>query len=362
MIKLPHLPDGFTPAFLTEVLRASGVLSDRAEVASVTRSQVGEGTGMMSEVAVLTLTYTGDSESLPASFIAKFASQVETNRQVAQSYRLYERETRYFIELDAQTTARTPATYYCACDGERMLILMEDMRDYTVGSQVEGALLRQSELALDELARLHATFQGKVDDLDWIPHIADSYHADNMRTLTRSGFETMCDKFGDAVSRSLRDRQAEFLDAIPALQQSMVRPPITLCHGDYRMENLLYGNKAGQYPVVVLDWQGPLRARGMNDVALFLTQSATTEIRRSHEKDLLARYVEGLRNNGVESQSLEHVWEDYRMATLYNWIYITVVAGTLDVSNAAAFAWISQSLARHSAATDDLDVFELMPS
>ena len=239
---------------------------------------------------------------------------------------------------------------------------MEDLRDYTVGSQVEGATLRQSELALDELARLHAPFQTNVEALDWIPSIAHSYHADNMLALTRSGFDTMCEKFGDVVTDSLRRRRDRFLDAIPALQEYMASTPVTLCHGDYRMENLLYGNRPGHHPVVVLDWQGPLQARGMNDVALFLTQSATEEVRREHERDLLERYIEGLRKHGAESPGFDDVWEDYRHTTLYNWVYIAVVAGTLDVSNAAAFAWISRSLARHSAASDDLDVFELLPS
>ncbi len=362
MINLPHLPDGFAPDLLTDVLRANGALPPGTSVASVSHSQVGEGTGMMSEVAALAVTYSDDNHDLPASFIAKFASQVETNRQVALSYRLYERESRYFAELDPQTTVCTPATYYSACDGERMLILMEDLRDYRVGSQVEGATLEQAELAVDALARLHAPFQDKVGALDWIPSIAGSYHADNMLTLTTAGFDTMCEKFPDVVTRSLIDRKSQFLAAIPDLQAYMASAPVTLCHGDFRMENLLYGTSPGHHPVVVLDWQGPLQARGINDVALFLTQSATTAVRQAHEKDLLARYLEGLRANGASCPESEAFWAQYRWATLYNWIYITVVAGTLDVSNAAAYAWISESLARHSAASEDLAVFELLPA
>ena len=76
----------------------------------------------------------------------------------------------------------------------------------------------------------------------------------------------------------------------------------------------------------------------------------------------IMREMHCMRENGVDCPAFDEVWEDYRMATLYNWVYITVVAGTLDVSNAAAFAWISQSLARHSAAADDLEVLALLPS
>ena len=362
MLKLPHLPDGFTPSFMTEVLRHAGVLAQDQAVVAVSPSQVGEGTGMMSEVAGLSVTYAQQNLVAPQNFIAKFASQIETNRQIALSYRLYERETRFFNELDPLTSARTPHIYFSGCDGERMLILMEDMRDYDVGSQVAGATLRQSELAIDELAKLHGAFCNDVDTLDWIPLIADSYHADNMVELTRAGFEPMFEKFEGALTHDLWARRERFLGSIRDLQAYMASGPLTLCHGDYRMENLLYGNRSTHHPVVVLDWQGPLRARGINDVALFLTQSTRTDVRREHEKTLLDRYARGLQTNGAARPSAEEIWSQYRMATLYNWIYITVVAGTLDVSNATAHAWIYQSLLRHSAASLDLGVFDLLPA
>ena len=108
MLELPDLLAGFTPDFLTELLRNQKILPASGEVASVTREQVGDGTGMMSKVARLVIEYQGDSDAAPASFIAKYASQNETNRGIALQYKLYKRETRYVSELDPLTTARTP--------------------------------------------------------------------------------------------------------------------------------------------------------------------------------------------------------------------------------------------------------------
>ena len=51
-------------------------------------------------------------------------------------------------------------------------------------------------------------------------------------------------------------------------------------------------------------------------------------------------------------------WEDYLQAMLYNWCYVAVVSGTLDASNARAFAWMSQMVARQVAATDDHRLME----
>ena len=361
MKKLPDLPAGFTPAFLSELLHDDGVLPSGSSVLTVTREQVGDGTGMMAELSRLLVTYEGDPGQAPASFIAKYASQNETNRGIALSYNLYERESRFISELDPQTSARTPKAYYSGRDGDRLLILMEDMTDYQVGSQVEGATLRQSELAVDELAKLHAAFWQRVDQLDWVPGIAHSYHAENMHSLAQVGIDGVIEKFGDYLTPRMVQERDRFLAAIPEMQDWMISEPVTLVHGDYRMENLLYGCEPGHDPVAVIDWQGPLVARGMNDVALFLGQSTRTDVRREHERALIDRYVEGLKAGGVPAADLVDAWEDYRRTLMYNWVYVAVVAGTLDASNETAYAWMAQMVARQSAASEDLDILELMP-
>ena len=98
----------------------------------------------------------------------------------------------------------------------------------------------------------------------------------------------------------------------------------------------------------------------MVDVALILAQSTRTEVRRQHERSLLARYVDGLVALGVDHYDAQVAWDDYRQAMLYNWVYVAVVAGTLDVHNEKAFAWMSQMVSRQSAATTDLAVFDLI--
>ncbi len=127
------------------------------------------------------------------------------------------------------------------------------------------------------------------------------------------------------------------------------------------MENFLYGTKPEHHRMAIVDWQGPLLARGMQDVALLLGQSTQIEVRRAHERPLLQRYLDGLADLGVTDYSLEEAWDDYRHTLLHHWTYMTVVAGTLDASNERAFAWMSQMVARQVAATDDLGLLELLP-
>ena len=358
---LPPMPGGLTPEWLTRALREKGVLAADTAITGVAASQVGEGVGMMSEVSRLTPTYDGPAGGAPRSFIAKYASQNPTNRQIAMSFNLYEREVRYFAELDALTSARCPAAYLTELDGDGFLILMEDMADYRVGNQILGATLDEAELAIDELARLHAAFWNDVDGIAWIPHVSGSRHAANMQAGTAAGWETMLSLFGEYLSPAVVAMRDDLMPSIAPLQQYMDRPPLTLSHGDYRMENFLFGTRPEHHPMVILDWQGPLLARGMQDVALLLGQSARVEVRRGHERDLLRRYLDGLAAEGVAGYGFEEAWIHYRHAMLYNWAYATVVSGTLDATNERGFAWMARMVARQTAATEDLTLIEMLP-
>ena len=64
---LPALPDGFTVPFVTEALRSVGVLGPSAQVVDVQLEPVGEGSGMMSDLARLRLQYDTPDPSLPVS-------------------------------------------------------------------------------------------------------------------------------------------------------------------------------------------------------------------------------------------------------------------------------------------------------
>ena len=356
---LPEFPQGFTPEYLTKSL--GGVfLPEGTSISKVSQSPLGEGTGMMADIAKLDLTFEGNCEGLPNSVIAKYASENPTNREVAMLYNLYERETRFSEELDPLTEARCPEFYFTGLDNGNFVILMEDMTDYEVGSQSVGATLAQTELAIDELVKLHASFWERVDHLDWVPGIADSYHADNMNNLANSGWDTMVETFGDFIPARIRAQRDRFLAAIPGLQAQRMSAPMTLCHGDFRMENLLYGIEPEHHPLAVIDWQGPLKARGMFDVALFLGQSTQTDVRQSYEKQILERYLDGLVSRGVDGLSFDDLWSDYQSCMLYDWVYAAVVAGTLDSTNEAGFAWMSQMIARQVAASDDLDLFSML--
>ena len=358
---LPAMPEGITPEWLTQILHEGGTLAPDTEIVEIAREPVGEGVGMMSELLRLIPTYGGNKGDAPSSIIAKYPSQIPANREIATTYNFYEREVRYFAELAPLTTAACPNTYFTHIDGENFIILMEDMADYEVGNQAIGATLAQTEIGLDEMAKLHAAFWEKTSDIEWIPHVANSFHATNMQTLTPMAWDTMTTTFATLFPDALLAKRDDFLASIPALQAYTGRPPITLAHGDFRMENLLFGTKPQQYAMAIIDWQAPLLGRGMQDVTLLMGQSTQTDVRRAHERALLLRYLSALAALGVTGYSFEEAWGDYRHTHLYNWAYTSVVAGTMDTSNERTFAWMSQMIARQVATTMDLNLLDLLP-
>ena len=90
------------------------------------------------------------------------------------------------------------------------------------------------------------------------------------------------EKFGDYLTPLYGQHHAAFLERLPGLQAGM-DTALSLCV----MATIgwrIYCTATNRIMTrTVIDWQGPLRARGMNDVALFLGQS-TQMMRRSPSK------------------------------------------------------------------------------
>lgn len=354
-LQLPSMPNGLSPEWLTACLSAAGIAAG-AKVTAVRRAGVGEGVGMMSELSCLQLTWSETRPDLPSSVIAKYASTNPVNRAAANGFHVYEREVRYFLEVDAHTTMRTPRVYFAKLEPDNYLLLMENLGEYRIGSQAAGAGLDDATLAIDQLAKLHAPFWGNTQSLDWVPHIEGSYHADGILMMATNGWDPMVSTFGVHIPESVRAGRDAVLAAIPALQAQMNSAPLTLIHGDFRMDNVLFGQKPGQDSIVILDWQGPLKAKGIVDVAVLLGQNTLTDVRRTHERALIERYVRGLASLGV-NYPLATAWQDYLDALLYQWCYCATITGSLDGSNPTAAAWMAQCAARQSAATVDHNLY-----
>jgi hypothetical protein len=351
--------EGIDAPWLTEVLNASG---HDGTVAEVRTSTIGEGVGMMSELTRLDLTYRHGSG--PSSLIAKSPVTNEANLALAQAFNLYRREVFFYRDLAQRTTARLPKIYFADIDddGADFLILMEDLAHMRLGDQVQGCGLEEARACVEWLGRHHASFWDRTDDpaLAFMPPVWPSYHGEGLVQGFAYGWEPMLEAFGDRIPERYVHMKDLYLSAQPALFQWMSTPPTTLVHGDFRMDNLFFDDSSPTDALLALDWQAALLGRGSQDLVLFLTGSVRSEVRRAHERELVARWHACLCEAGVTGYSADDAWDDYRRAVAYTWTIVVVVCGTVDRTNERANAWVSVMLERTLEAMDDLDIGTLV--
>jgi hypothetical protein len=132
----------------------------------------------------------------------------------------------------------------------------------------------------------------------------------------RFGWEAFTEAFGDQLSAEFVAVGPRLADALPRLPAEAIRAPPTLIHGDYKIENLLFGAQDTPEELVVVDWQGAAVGFGVQDLARFLSMSLTVERRRELEDDLLRSYRSTLALSGVSDYDLAQLRRDYRTALL----------------------------------------------
>ena len=115
----------------------------------------------------------------------------------------------------------------------------------------------------------------------------------------------------DDVER-LVDRAAADYQAFSRL--SGWREPLTFIHGDFRLDNMMFGDGDGVAPFALLDFQLPFLANPLWDVVYFLAGNFEPEWRREHEAELVQHYHSSLVAQGVTGFSLDECWQDYRRA------------------------------------------------
>ncbi|MFM2070850.1 MAG: hypothetical protein RLZZ623_1113 [Actinomycetota bacterium] len=361
----PTQPVELTEAWLTDVLRASGSLDDTTSVASFSTEPVGEGVGMLGVLVRVNLSYDRATAGAPASIIAKFPTLVAGNRAVAMHFRLYEREIRFYLDIEPQVEVSAPKCFAGEIDpstGDAVLLL-EDLGAYTMGDQVAGCTADEAITILDAVVGLHARFWGKtVGDplLASVPAVDDAFQIDGIAGGTAAGWDPCMAMFADIIPDEIKAAKDRFVPAVPDLHRRMGQRQQTVIHGDVRLDNMMFGTQPGQRDVVLLDWS-LITTCGLHDVAYLVTQNVTTDERRAHESRIIEHYHGRLVELGVQNYSLEQCWDDYRLSALQLYAYAIVIAGTLDPSNERGAAFMRQLVSRASAAVMDHNLLSLLP-
>ena len=302
---IPVTFDALTPDWLTETLRAGGLIGD-ARVTTVQWTPVGQGVGVLCQLARLSLSYDRPSAGAPASLVAKLPSPSEQTRAMAHAFHFYEREVAFYRDLRDEVGIHTARPYYAVSDPatQDFTLLLEDLGDRRLGDQVAGVSAEDATLAVAELAKLHAPWWNspRLAALDWMP-VADS-------PVNKAGMSfypqawPLFQQQGHTIPPRLQAVGERMDVACMQILDRFGQGPRTICHGDYRSDNFFFG-RDGQPPLTVVDWQIALQSAGVYDVAYFLSQSVAPEVRRAIERDLLRSYHEALLAGGVRDYSFD---------------------------------------------------------
>ena len=146
----------------------------------------------------------------------------------------------------------------------------------------------------------------------------------------------------------LADVLTEYEDEVISVRE---QGPHTLVHGDTHLGNtyILNDGRSG-----LLDWQIAHRGQGLREVAYFMGTGAPIELRRQHEKDLLALYIETLREKGVVIDlDLDEAFDIYRFWLAYGWDAVQLTRNWEGLQSRES---MDRSWERINAAVEDLDV------
>jgi hypothetical protein len=297
-------PDALSPAWLSDALEL--------DIVGVMLEPVG--TGQMCDSVRVHLTYAPQVDG-PPTVIAKQPAAAPTSRTTALNLRSYEIEVRFYQQLAPELPVRTPHIYYSDIDvaTASFVLLMEDMAPARQGDQLAGCSVGEAEIAIDELVKLHAPRWGdpKLADYDWLHHDPETG-----RMFTLNVLPLLWGGFRERYEERLGPEVHEAGDAlITNLERylSSNHAPLTVVHGDYRLDNLLFGEAGSGAPIAVVDWQTCTHGAGLNDVAYFIGAGLLLDDRLAHERELVERYHDGLAGAGVTDYDFDRCWIDYRL-------------------------------------------------
>jgi aminoglycoside phosphotransferase (APT) family kinase protein len=134
----------------------------------------------------------------------------------------------------------------------------------------------------------------------------------------------------------------------------------SLVHNDFRIDNLLFTSAPdAPRPVLAVDWGTISTGLPGRDLGYLISTSLEPELRRAHERDLVATYNRAL-NAGGQLQSLAETWDDYRYG-LFQTLLICVAASSHSAPSERAEQMFSVMTRRTLQAIRDHDAVSLLP-
>jgi hypothetical protein len=297
-------------------------VSDGARVTDLVEVRIGNGN--VADSVRLVPTWDRPTNA-PASLVAKVPSSQEVSRVTGFATRTYELEAAFYRELAGTVWVNRPICYlsYFDADNQGYVVLLEDLAPAEAGDQIAGCPPEDAAAVMPELAALHAPRWGDPTllDVEWLDRpVPTSVHG--AAKLIPSVFPGFVDRYREHLDPEVIALCETLMGSLEAYL--LDRPGFwTVVHGDFRLDNLLFGGPR----VAVVDWQTVKIGPALSDVAYFIGSALLPEVRRDHEAALVRSYHAQLGEAGV-TLPWEDCWADYRRYT-FDGLLMGIVASML---------------------------------
>jgi len=308
-------PDDLTAEWLTAAVGAGTVQRFATERI---------GTGQMSECYRVALSY---ADGNTGSVVLKVAATDPASRQTGLALGLYEREVRFYTDIAPRIGGPVAPCYSSGFDAETGVfhLLLGDADPAVVGDEIHGASIEQAMLAMAELGRLHAPLLGQdaMADVEWLNRESPMNQA-----LIAQLYAGFADRYAERINPAHRDVCEKLVASFDAYlaQESEADRVHGLVHGDYRLDNMLFGQEGADRPLTVVDWQTVSWGPAMIDVAYFLGCALADDLRRDNYDALLREYHAALGPDAV--LSIDDVRDGVRRQTFFG-VMMAIVSSML---------------------------------
>jgi aminoglycoside phosphotransferase (APT) family kinase protein len=338
--------DEVTSALLSEILSAP--------VRQVHASPFAHGN--VSASYRLALTYEGDATG-PQTLVAKIpsADPALKSANVPQA----RGEVGFYRHIAPTVDVAVPHCFHAAVsdDGERMLLLLEEIAPLHPVDQLSGCSPQQAVAAAVNVAALHRSTWDRSDvrELPFLAPLGSSM-ADLLQAVITQRVPDFAKRFSlDTTDAAILHAYAEAL--APWFHGRTDH--FSLLHNDFRIDNLLFAPElSGPRPVVAVDWGTISTGLPGRDLAYLVSTSLEPDDRREHERDIVASYNEAL-NSAGQRQTLEETWDDY-VYGLFQAVLICVAASTHSAPSDRAERMFSVMIRRTLAAIRDHDAVSML--
>ncbi|HXW82132.1 MAG TPA: phosphotransferase, partial [Acidimicrobiales bacterium] len=262
---------------------------------------------------------------------------------------------------DLAPRAPAPHCYWCDFDpGTGAFgILLPDLAHMASEDQLVGTSLSRLGTAIAGLADMHAHWwtSPNLDAYRWLCRPLDMYSG--VVELYRGWWPVFYERFGPILPRGAGRFGDAAADAMHAVLEGQEGRPETLVHGDFKVDNLFFGGVPER--MVAVDWALAARGPGAMDVALFLTQSSSVEVRRARQWDVLRSWHDRICQQGATTYSYEDAVDDYRRSALLYLVHPVAGGAHFEPGHERTDRLLATLSQRAFSAAVDLGLDELLP-